>query len=562
MRSFRLIVVGLAFGASGAMPAKAQSTRTAGAPPDSTPARVDSIFARWDHVNSPGCAVGVSHEGEMVYQRGYGMSNMEHAIAITPHAIFHVASISKQFTAFSILLLEQEGKLSVSDDVRKYIPELPSYGKTITIDHLLHHTSGLRDQWDLLGLSDWRDDDLITEEDVMRVVPRQKELNFEPGDEYLYSNTGYTLLAVIVKRVSGKSLRDFADERIFRPLGMTSTHFHDDHTMIVPNRTQAYQPRREGGWAISIPVFDTYGATSLFTTVGDLLKWEHNFADAKVGGRALVAKFTTPGKLNDGMPITYARGVVVDEYRGLRTVGHSGADAGYRADVVRFPDQHLAVAALCNLTNINPSQLTRRVAAVYLGGRMAPVDTGAGARPVAVAQGELARYAGAYWSPRTEEVRRFEARGDTLFIRGGAGTALTPVGDGRFVGPGRQVYRFGVRANAVKELSIEAEGQKPRVFDHLESFAPSAKQLASYAGRYYSDEIATAYDLVVRGDTLVAVSRRGAEYPLQPLSADIFQSRWSFGTVRFERDGKNRVTAMRVSTGRTRRLKFDRVAAR
>jgi CubicO group peptidase (beta-lactamase class C family) len=561
MRSFGLIVVGLAVGASGAIPAGAQSSRAAAAAADSTPARVDSIFARWDHVNSPGCAVGVSRNGEMVYERGYGMSNMEYAIAITPKSIFHVASISKQFTAFSILLLEQDGKLSTTDDVRKYIPELPSYGKTITIDHLLHHTSGLRDQWDLLGLSDWRDDDLITEEDVMRVVPRQKELNFEPGDEYLYSNTGFTLLAVIVKRVSGKSLRDFADERIFKPLGMTSTHFHDDHTMIVPNRTQAYQPRRGGGWAISIPVFDTYGATSLFTTVGDLLKWEHNFADAKVGGQALITKFTTPGKLNDGTPITYARGVVVDKYRGLLTVGHSGADAGYRADVVRFPDQHLAVAALCNLANINPSQLTRQVAAVYLGGQMSPDDTGAGARPVAVAQGELARYAGAYWSPRSEEVRRFEARGDTLFIRGGAGIALTPVGDGRFVGPGRQVYRFGVQANAVKELSIEADGQKPRTFDHLVAFAPNAKQLASYAGRYYSDEITTAYDLVVRGDTLVAVSRRGAEYPLQPLSADIFQSRW-FGTVRFERDGKKRITDMRISTGRTRRLKFDRVAER
>jgi len=541
-------------------PARAQSPapRPDSLAPDSIPERVDRIFARWDHVDSPGCALGVSRDGVMIYQRGYGMSNLEHAIAITPQSIFHVASISKQFAAFSILLLEQDGKLSVNDDVRKYIPELPSYGKTITIDHLLHHTSGLRDQWDLLGLADWREDDLITEDDVLRVVTRQKELNFEPGAEYLYSNTGYTLLAIIVKRVSGKSLRDFADERIFRPLDMTSTHFHDDHTMIVPGRTQAYQPREGGGWRISIPVFDTYGATSLFTTVGDLSKWERNFADAKVGGPALLAKLITTGTLEGGEPISYARGVVVGTYRGLATVGHSGADAGYRADVVRFPDQRLAVAVLCNLANINPSQLTRQVAEVYLGREMLPDNAGAKPRAIAVSSGQLARYAGAYWSPRTEEVRRFAVRGDTLTMQVGPGIPLTPVGADRFVGPGAQEYRFAGQPNGAQELRIVAEGQRPRVLERLESFVPDGKALASYVGRYYSREIDTAYELVARGDSLFAVSRRGAEYPLQPLSAAVFQSR-DIGTVRFERDGENRVAAMRVTTGRVRRLKFERM---
>ncbi|HET7621750.1 MAG TPA: serine hydrolase domain-containing protein [Gemmatimonadaceae bacterium] len=537
-------------------PASRANSRT----PDPSPARVDSIFAAWDHVNSPGCALGVSRDGETVYQRGYGMSNLEHAIAITPPSIFHVASISKQFTAFSILLLEQDGKLSVNDDVRKYIPELQSYGKTITIDHLLHHTSGLRDQWSLLGLADWRDDDLITEDDVLRVVTRQKELNFEPGAEYLYSNTGYTLLAVIVKRVSGKSLRDFADERIFKPLAMTSTHFHDDHTMIVPGRTQAYEPRRGGGWRISIPVFDTYGATSLFTTVGDLLKWERNFADAKVGGTALIAKFTTAGTLGDGTPISYARGVVVGKYRGLATVGHSGADAGYRADVVRFPDQRLAVAAFCNLANINPSELTRRVAAVYLGDRMLPDSAGPAPKAIAISAGKLARYAGVYLNPSTDDVWRLQLRGDTLIIQTGGGVPLTPVGTDRFVGPGGAELTFTGQPDAVERLRVVVEGERPRVFERLEPFTPSASGLAPYSGRYFSEEINTAYDLVVRGDTLVAVSRRGTEYPLEPLSADVFRAR-GMGTLRFERDGQRAVTAIRVSTGRVRRLKFARVGA-
>lgn len=537
--------------------AQSPASRSDSLASDSISVRVDRIFARWDRVNSPGCALGVSRDGEMVYQRGYGMSNLEHAIAITPQSIFHVASISKQFTAFAILLLEQDGKLAVNDDVRKYIPELPSYGKTITIDHLIHHTSGLRDQWSLLGLADWRDDDLITEDDVLRVVTRQKELNFEPGAEYLYSNTGYTLLAIIVKRVSGKSLRDFADERIFRPLGMTSTHFHDDHTMIVPGRTQAYEPRRGGGWRISIPVFDTYGATSLFTTVGDLLKWERNFADAKVGGSALIAKFTTAGTLADGTPISYARGVVVGKYRGLNTVGHSGADAGYRADVVRFPDQRLAVAAFCNLANINPGQLARQVAAVYLGGEMLPDEADAAPRAIAISAGKLASFAGAYWSSRTDEVWRFRVRGDTLIMQSGGGVPLTPVGAERFVGPGGAELTFTGQPNAARQLQVVVAGERPRVLERLEPFTPSARGLEAYAGRYYSDEIDTAYDLFVRGDTLVAVSRRGAEYPLEPLSIDVFQGR-GMGTLRFERDSKRRVTGVRVTTGRVRRLKFVR----
>ncbi len=537
--------------------AQAPTPRVDSLAPDSIPGRIDRVFARWDRVNSPGCAIGVSRDGEMVYQRGYGMSNLEHAIAITPPSIFHVASISKQFTAFSILLLEQDGKLSVDDDVRKYIPELPSYGKTITIDHLLHHTSGLRDQWDLLGLADWREDDLITEDDVLRVVTRQKELNFEPGAEYLYSNTGYTLLAIIVKRVSGKSLRDFADERIFRPLGMNATHFHDDHSMIVPGRTQAYEPRRGGGWRISIPVFDTYGATSLFTTIGDLLAWEQNFADTKVGGPALIAKLTTTGVLTDGTPISYARGVVVGKYRGLATVGHSGADAGYRADVVRFPDQRLAVAALCNLANIDPGELTRRVAEVYLGGEMRSDSTGTAPKSIAISARELSRYAGVYRNSRTDDVWRFQVRGDTLVLQIGGGISLTPVGADRFVGPGGAELTFTGQPNAVGRLRLVVAGERPREFERLGPSKPSARDLASYSGRYFSEEINTAYDLIVRGDTLVAVSRRGAEYPLEPMSADLFRGR-GMGTVRFERDGRKRVTALRVSTGRVRRLKFAR----
>ncbi|MEO7962309.1 MAG: serine hydrolase domain-containing protein, partial [Gemmatimonadaceae bacterium] len=224
-------------------------------------ARIDSVFAPLDGTTRPGCSVGVGQSGVSLYERGYGMSDLQHGIPITPQSIFHVASVSKQFTAFAVGLLAQDGKLSLDDEVRKYITELPDYGKKITLRNLIYHTSGIRDQWELLGMAGWRyPEDLFTQGDVLDIVSRQKELNFVPGDEYLYSNSGYSLLAMIVERVSGKTLRAFADERIFKPLGMTNTHVHDDHAMIVPGRTSAFEGSGNA-WKISIPDFDTHGAT-------------------------------------------------------------------------------------------------------------------------------------------------------------------------------------------------------------------------------------------------------------------------------------------------------------
>ncbi|HWV36452.1 MAG TPA: serine hydrolase domain-containing protein, partial [Thermomicrobiales bacterium] len=329
--------------------------------------RVDRVFAAWDSTATPGCALGIYREGEIVYTRGYGMSNLEHGIPIATDSIFHIASISKQFTDMCIALLAAEGALNIDDDVRLYVPEVPDFGPTITIRHLIHHVSGLRDQWSLLELAGWREEDLVTERDVMDLLTRQTALNFEPNTEYLYSNTGYTLLAMIVRRVSGRSLREFAQERIFGPLGMTRTHFHDDHSEIVPGRTQAYTPRAGGGYHISIPEFDVVGTTSLFTTVEDLARWDANFTSARIGGPDLIAQLQTPGTFADGTPMTYAWGLVVDTYRGARQIGHGGADHGYRSDYFRLPEFGLTVTVLSNVSDSGPHQLAQQVADAVLG---------------------------------------------------------------------------------------------------------------------------------------------------------------------------------------------------
>jgi CubicO group peptidase (beta-lactamase class C family) len=282
--------------------------------------------------------------------------------------VFHVASMSKQFTAASILLLAQQGKLSLDDDVHKYIPELPDFQERITLRHLMHHTSGLRDQWALLGLAGWRySQDLITDDDVMSVVVRQKALNFKPGEKELYSNTGFTLLALVVKRVSGMSLREFTSKNIFEPLGMTHTHFRDDHEEVIKHDALGYEGGTDGKpFRMSLTNFDTTGATSLHTTVVDLQLWDENFYHPRVGGADFTRQMLEKGKLNSGKEQDYASGLSIGTYKGLVTVGHGGADAGYRSDMERFPEQHFGAAVLCNAAEAAPGSLLRQVADIVL----------------------------------------------------------------------------------------------------------------------------------------------------------------------------------------------------
>jgi CubicO group peptidase (beta-lactamase class C family) len=325
--------------------------------------KIDLIFADVDREDSPGCAVGIVQDQELIYTRGFGMANLECSTPISATSIFHVASVSKQFTCMAILLLAAEGKLSIDDDVHTHIPELPDYGDVITLRHLVHHTSGLRDQWDLLRIAGWREDDVKTNEDMLYLACRQRALNFRPGDEFLYSNTGYTFLALIVERLMGVSFRAFTHARIFEPLGMSDTHFHDDHTELVVGRTSAYVPIGQK-YQVKIPMFDTVGATSLFTTVEDLARWHTNF-ETGVVGNVVFDKMHERGILNCGKQITYAFGLSVDTHRGLKSVQHSGADAGYRSHFTRFPDQGTAIIVLSNLSTANPGGRVRQMTDVY-----------------------------------------------------------------------------------------------------------------------------------------------------------------------------------------------------
>ncbi|MFI5256849.1 MAG: serine hydrolase domain-containing protein, partial [Gemmatimonadales bacterium] len=342
--------------------------------------RIDKLFAAWDRPDSPGCALGVIQSGKLVYERGYGMANLDYSIPNSPRMVYYIGSDSKQFTAAAAAMLALEGKLSLDDDIRKYFPGMPDYraryGVPVTIRDLIHHTSGIRDIYTLMGLAGLRLEDVMTDDAALALIERQKELNFKPGTEYLYSNSGYWLLGKIVEQVSGKPLRVFADERIFQPLGMTHTHFHDDPGHVMKDRAMSYESDGHGGFRISyLQNFDKTGAGGLYSTVEDLAKWDANYYSHRVGGDSLQRMIHTRGVLANGDTLIYAFGNEVSTYRGLRTDEHGGAMMGYKAHFLRFPDQQLSVIETCNLGSIDPGPIARHVAEVYLGDRMSPAPS-------------------------------------------------------------------------------------------------------------------------------------------------------------------------------------------
>ena len=530
-----------------------QSTIAQQASDDSTRAAVDRVFAPWNRTDSPGCALGVSRGGKVVYEKGYGMSNLESEIAIGPGSIFHVASVSKQFTAMATMLLARDGKLSLDDDIRKYLPEIPDYGHTITVRHLLTHTSGLRDQWDLLYFARGRfEEDRITEADVLDIVSRQKSLNFVPGAEYLYSNTGFTLLGTIVKRVSGKSLRDFADERIFKPLGMTRTHFHDDYTMVVKGRTSAYV-RTDGQWHVSIPNFDTYGATSLYTTVGDLLKWEANFEQPVVGDAALFRAMQISAALANGDSTAYGYGIATEVYRGARLVGHGGADAGYRSFVGRFPQHDLAIAVACN-TVVNTGAVARSVADVYLGKVLeaAPPTVTAQSKPSA---DQLAAKAGVYVNPVTGAPTWVTMRDGNLALGRTTGPVLIPLSDSRFRITGVPAEMEFKPNGELTQTFLGWPTRRPVTLVRKPVATPSRAELDRYAGKYYSEELDATYTVAATDTTLELRTRMGGPRTVRAVYKDVFVGDF---LLEFARDGRGGISGLSMSSGRVRRVRFVR----
>ena len=522
---------------------------------------VDSIFAGWNNPDTPGCALGIIKNGELVYAKGYGLANMEYDIPISASSVFRIGSTSKQFTAACIVILEEQGKLTLDDRLKSFFPDFPDYAEKISIRHLLNHTSGIRDYLQIAYLRGLSGDAHYTDTDIMHWLVRQSDLNFNPGEEHLYSNSGYWLLGQIVKEVSGINMADFARKEIFEPLGMTDTHFHNDHTRIVKNRASGYAPTANGRFRISMTTLNMIGDGGIFTTINDIKKWDDAFYNSTVLGETFWNTMTQQGVLNKGEVINYASGLIVGEYKGLKTIRHGGAFVGFRAELLRFPDQRLTIAVFANRADANASMKANQVADVMLKGQFIEAvdeqDEGQ-KREVAAEEFQLNQLIGDY-EIQPGIVFNLTIKNDSLHAIqtwNNVAYKLVKTKGNTFQIPGEESISFtflDLKEGQTQTLSIIQGGSETKAQRKAEADL-SGIDLNDYTGSYFSDELDVTYHFELENGVLQA--RVGnTQSTMGCTLSDRDQFTTVIGLLRFKRtDGV--ISGFELDSGRVKNLKF------
>jgi len=530
---------------------------------------VDALFEKYNNSDVPGIAVSVLKDDNVIYQKGFGMANLEYGIPITTQTKFHVASLSKQFTAFMILKLEEEGLIAINDDVRTYIPELPDYGKTITINHLLTHSSGLRDQWRLLEMAGWRLDDVIKTEQIFKLIKNQKELNFSPGDNFEYSNSGFTLLAIIVERLTKMSFADYARQTIFEPLQMNDSFFYDDHEEMIPNRAYSYQKVSEKLKKSNLN-FATVGPTSLFTTIEDMNTWALNFKNRTIGSKRIFQAMNQKAKKNDGSVSSYAKGQFVRDYKGFKMIYHSGSDAGYRSYFARFPKLGYQFIIFANASYISAYDEIFKLIDYYLQDQYPKTKNNTPEEEedfqydedifISLTNTEMKTFEGRYFNRETKNYTEVKLDKDTLYVKGDVfpnDIKLYPVGKRNFKVKGT-AYDFSVnfRENDYQEPVIEI--RIPDIMWYWNIKVDKVKP-SDYLGSYYNDELSTAYNLIKKEDELYLTHPQLDDIKIAQINEAYFSSNnRNFSNIRFKRNDAGKVVEFSVSNGGVKNMKFLR----
>lgn len=525
---------------------------------------IDSIFSDFNCDDSPGCAVGVFRAGEIIFSKGYGMASLEHNISLSPKSIFNLASVSKQFTALSVILLAQKGKLSIDDPIRKYLPELPEYVAAVTIRHLIHHTSGIRDNSSLLRLARAQVES-DSDEVILSMLEWQNRLNFNPGENYMYNTGGYSLLAMIVERVSGKSFREFTKQEIFEPLGMENSSFLSNATS--ENRALAYVPYGDIKYRLSTPTHSLAGPTGLYTTIEDLAKWDQNFYDMQVGGREGISLMHVPGELNSGQELSYASGLRIDSYRGLKTVLHSGFDPGYTSMLLRIPEEHLTVAVLCNVTSATPWVSAYKAADLYLTNEINKehLSIRSNVEKVPLSKKELEVFTGIYKSRDGIVVQSFDQKdGELIATIGSSKFQLSHIGDHQFSdGLTHYILSFTESGEAGEMTASWSPNPTPIKEESLKldriglRWNPANIELPEFTGSFFSEELDATWKIVRNNDGLI-LKRWGIEDQiLEPLYKDIFAFRGNTSPrLEFKRSEEGRIKYIEVSNEQILGIKF------
>lgn len=532
---------------------------------------IDQIEKEIDHLLSqykkkePGIAIGIIEQNKLVLQKQIGLANIEHQIPITDKTSFHVASVSKQFTAFAILQLEDQGQLSLDDDIRKYLPEMHAFEKTITIKNLLNHTSGIKDQWNLLRLSGWRLNDFIDHKQVLNILFNQTSLNFEPNEKFMYSNSGYTLLAEIVSRVSKMPFSAYTKKNIFIPLEMHHTQFVDQKGQIINNKSSSYYKEGEN-YVEDVFNNTSVGATNLSTTVEDLSKWAINFNTKKVGSHPIFKKMNTQEKLKNGKLNGYAYGQFMNTYKGVKRIEHSGQDASYQAYLARFPDLNISLIFMNNNSEIDGGKLARQLTDICLSGYVEQNQNNSSSKsllthekPIVKKVSELKPFEGHYWNEEDKYSRQIKIQNDTLYyIRNDKDkTALIPVGENKFEMNLEEYVGVSFKAN---QMIVTLDDGYQIVLDSYTPANHNSNTLKEFKGSYYSPELNTYYTLSINENKLTANHYRLGDFKLKAIKNDYFiGSKGSFRKVVFLRNESGKITGFNVSGSRAKNVLFNKV---
>jgi len=535
--------------------------------PDSTITKINKLFTQWDNKNSPGCALAIVRNDSILFAKGYGMANLEYNIPIEPGTIFHMASISKQFTAFSIVLLARQGKLQLDDDIHKYLSWFPDLKQKITIRNLLNHTSGIRDQWQLLAISGTRLDDVITQDHIIKILSKQQALNFKPGEQYSYSNSGFTMLAEIVRSVTGQSLRQFTDSAIFKPLGMLNTHFHDDYEEIVKDRSYSYDRKDSAHFANSILSYSVAGATSLFTNLEDMSKWIMNFYTHKVGDQKDIDQLTQKGKLNSGKELNYALGIVSDTYNGWRQYSHGGADAGYRTYLTVFPDLKMGLALFSNLGDVNAGGKLYEVAGLFINDtakhELAEAPKSDSSKAALKDTVAIKKFAGNYISDDGLQIN-FRLSNNKLYADAFGRTFLLTKGEkdsfSLFIDPGVKFLFSGHAKGDTSVFATFSRDEKHLLNKYIPDTSQPDELLRTYTGIYYCPELECKYGITLKDHHLVLTNNKYSDTRLNLVGNDhLVNDFWWMNHLLIIRNSRKEITGFEVNSGRIMHLRFNKL---
>ncbi len=513
--------------------------------------KVDEIFSDWDRKDYPGCAVAVSRDGHQFFSAAYGMADLEHNVANTPSTIFEAGSVSKQFVGAAVVLLKLDGKLSLEDDIRDYLEDVPDYGETITIRHLLTHTSGLRDWGSVTAISGWGRGARTHDHDhVLDIISRQSRLNFDPGDFYSYSNSGYNLAVLIIEEIIDDSFADFSKEEIFKPLGMNKTEWRDDYQRIVEGRSSAYTAVNEDSVSINRPIEQVHGNGGLLTTVSDLNIWNEAIETGRLAGEEFVDLMHEMPELNNGRTNNYALGVREGEHLGLPFISHTGATSGYRAFLRRYPEQRVSVSILCNVTNASPGQLGNQVSEVFLEDE-AIEEEEPEPESIDLATADLERFAGMFKNPLNGNATKLKVEDDTL--KTDNGNMLIPKSENKFrIDSSERHFVF----DDEDHIQITVEGYDEGRLERVEEFNPSESELADFEGTYYSYDAETEIKITAEEDKLVIHRRPNSTFEVEPKYTDAFSG--GYGKLRFHRNDAGEIEQLSLGRGRVYDMRFDR----